>query len=82
MLKVLFFAQLKETLDCGELELEIADMTTVNDVISHLSNKNETWAKALSAKRLMMAVNQDLVTSHSEIKDGDELAIFPPVTGG
>ena len=82
MLKILFFAQLKETLDCGELELQIGDMTRVSDVIQLLSEKSETWKKALSAKRLMMAVNQDLVTPQSEIKDGDELAFFPPVTGG
>ena len=82
MLKILFFAQLKETLDCGEVELPLGKMTTVADVIDHLSSKNPTWAKALSAKRLMMAVNQDLVSASFNVKDGDEVAFFPPVTGG
>ncbi len=82
MIKILFFAQLKETLDCCELELDGDGIAEVKDIIELLSQRGVVWAKALNAEKLMMAVNQDLAKANTQVNDGDEVAFFPPVTGG
>ena len=48
-----------------------------------LFGKGNSWKEALSEKKLIrMAVNQDMVQQTAGIKAGDEVAFFPPVTGG
>jgi len=74
---VKFFASLKEKFDKPELELELqSNQTTVSDVWKHVSHSDEMPANVLSAINLEYAQAQD------QVKDGDEVAFFPPVTGG
>ena len=81
MIKVLFFAQIRELLDCGSLEIE-GDFTTVEALRLSLLEKGDKWALALDAEKLLVAVNQEITTLTAAIKAGDEVAFFPPVTGG
>jgi len=81
MIKVLFFAQIRELLDCGSLEIE-ADFTSVDALRLSLLNNGDKWALALDAEKLLVAVNQEITTLSATIKAGDEVAFFPPVTGG
>lgn len=81
MIKVLFFAQIRELLDCGSLEIE-GDFTTVDALRLSLLEKGDKWALALDAEKLLVAVNQEITTLSAAIKAGDEVAFFPPVTGG
>ena len=82
MLKVLFFAELRERL--GESEFRIEDFMggTVADVLSELLQLNPRWHQILSEQKLLIAVNHTMSGLSSPVKSGDEIAFFPPVTGG
>jgi molybdopterin synthase sulfur carrier subunit len=82
--KVLFFAGLREQLGTATEEIELPqDVTTVAGLRSFLSRRNDTWKGALAeAKPIRTAVNQDMAQPGARIKAGDEVAFFPPVTGG
>ena len=82
--KVLFFAGLREQLGTSGEEIDLpAGVTTVAGLRTFLFDKGNTWKEALSERKLIrMAVNQDMVEPGAKIKAGDEVAFFPPVTGG
>jgi sulfur-carrier protein len=82
--KVLFFAGLREQLGTSSLEVDVpAGVTTVAGLKEFLVEKNHSWKEALAEKKLIRAaVNQDMVDAGATIKAGDEIAFFPPVTGG
>jgi molybdopterin synthase sulfur carrier subunit len=82
MIKIVFFAALREQLDCAELTIDIADIDTVNDIKQRLSDKSEQWQQTFSNTSLLSAVNHDMVDGDHKVKSGDEVAFFPPVTGG
>jgi len=82
MIKVVFFAALREQLACSELTVSSEDVTTVADLKCQLANKNEQWQTLFGNTSLLSAVNHELVDSEQVIKSGDEVAFFPPVTGG
>ena len=82
MIKVLFFAELRERL--GESELIVKDFmgTTVADILRDIEQLNPHWHAILSAQRLLIAVNHTMSGLSAPVKLGDEIAFFPPVTGG
>jgi molybdopterin converting factor subunit 1 len=82
MIKILFFAQLREQLQCNEICISENDAQTVAGAHEFLIQKNPHWATYLANKQLITAVNQSIVKASCSIKSGDELAFFPPVTGG
>ena len=83
MLNILYFAQLRETLGLDKETVDIPDMATVDGLVNELRARGGVWADALSAgKRWRVAVNQDMAAADTPLKAGDEVAIFPPVTGG
>ncbi|QBG36566.1 molybdopterin synthase sulfur carrier subunit [Litorilituus sediminis] len=82
MIKVVFFAALREQLNCDELSLDSADIATIADVKQQLVAKGELWQQVLNNGSLLCAVNHDMVDSNHSVKAGDEVAFFPPVTGG
>ncbi len=82
--KVLYFASVREKLgrDAEEVELP-AGVATIAGLRSHLRSRGGVWADALAeGKLLRAAVNQDMSQPTAAIKAGDEVAFFPPVTGG
>ena len=81
MLNVLFFAQTRELIGEDSIQLE-GDFATAEAVREHLSQKGDRWALALEKGKLLVAINQTLMPSESAVKNGDEIAFFPPVTGG
>jgi molybdopterin synthase sulfur carrier subunit len=83
-IKVLYFASIRETLgrDAEDLDLP-AGIATIAALRSHLRTRGGAWAEALAeGKLLRAAVNQDMAQPAAAIKAGDEVAFFPPVTGG
>jgi len=82
--KVLFFAGLREQLGSPGEEIELpAGVNTVAALRSHLRSRGEPYERVLSEKALVRAaVNQDMAPPSARIKAGDEVAFFPPVTGG
>ena len=81
MINVLFFAQVKELVGADRLEVA-ADFATAESLRQHLAAKGDKWQLALEQGKLLVAINQTISSLDSEIKDGDEVAFFPPVTGG
>lgn len=85
MIKVLFFAQTRELVGVDGLELD-GQFDTVEAIRAHLvkegSDKDGKWDLALEPGKLLAAVNQSIVPLDTEVKSGDEVAFFPPVTGG
>ena len=84
MLKILFFARLREELGVTTLELELGPQgASVADIIARLiAERGASWSQILSADNLVLAVNQSVAAPTAWLQNGDELAIFPPVTGG
>ena len=84
MIRVLFFASIREAVGTSELELEHSDeLVDVAALRSQLLAANDqSWAAALTADNVVLAVNQDVVEPDHPLRDGDEVAFFPPVTGG
>ena len=84
MITLLYFARLREALGTGREELALpSGISTLGALRTHLAQRGEAWAKEMAAGRnLRAAVNQDIATADTPVKDGDEIAFFPPVTGG
>jgi molybdopterin synthase sulfur carrier subunit len=82
--KVLFFAALREQLGTSAEELELpSGVSTVAGLRALLMQRGGAWKDVLADKKLVrVAVNQDMVQPGAAIKAGDEVAFFPPVTGG
>jgi molybdopterin synthase sulfur carrier subunit len=84
MVKLLFFARLREDLGTSAEDLPLpAGVTTVASLRAHLMARGGAWASVLAdGKALRVAVNQDMADAGTLVKPGDEVAFFPPVTGG
>lgn len=81
--KIFYFASLRETLGHSEESLALpADITTVGQLRDFLCARGEDWQALAPGKAVRAAVNQDLAQAGVAIKAGDEIAFFPPVTGG
>jgi len=82
MIRVCFFAELRERLACEQLELEEFHGYNVNEVLVALINLYPQWQPILAEKKWLVAVNQAMANMHTSVSDNDEVAFFPPVTGG
>lgn len=81
---VLYFARLREALgrDAEKLALP-ADVMTAGALLDLLRSRGGAWETELAtAKPVRIAVNQSMANSSTAIAAGDEIAFFPPVTGG
>jgi len=79
--KILYFASLKEALGMAGESVELpAGVATVGALRDWLVGCGRE--KLASAKNLRCAVNQDMAGLDAPVREGDEIAFFPPVTGG
>jgi molybdopterin synthase sulfur carrier subunit len=83
-LRLVFFAKLREDLGTSAEELALpAGVGTVAALRAHLLARGGAWASALAQGRaLRVAVNHEMAEPTTPIRPGDEVAFFPPVTGG
>ena len=82
-IKILFFAGLREALGTGSEALALpTGIATVGALRDHLAARGEAWTALATTKNLRAAVNQQMVGAEAAVKPGDEVAFFPPVTGG
>lgn len=79
---VRFFARLREQLDTDSLTLPIDNTTTVADVLTALAARGGVWQELDGERPVMVAVNQAMAKTETPLKAQDEVAFFPPVTGG
>lgn len=82
MITLLFFGRLRELLDCQRLSLEITCAVDVASLRQQLADRGSHWQEFLSIQHALVAVNQTMAQEQTLINDGDEVAFFPPVTGG
>ncbi|OIQ80797.1 molybdopterin synthase sulfur carrier subunit [mine drainage metagenome] len=84
MLKLLYFARLREALGTAREEIPLPQaVTDIQGLMVWLAGRGGAWQQEFSGQRpLRAAINQELVTSTASFKAGDEIAFFPPVTGG
>ena len=82
--KVLFFANLREQLGTGVEVIEVPDSaSTVAGLRLHLMKRGGAWQEVLADMKVVrVAVNQDMAAANAPLNPGDEVAFFPPVTGG
>ncbi|MEJ5060798.1 MULTISPECIES: molybdopterin converting factor subunit 1 [unclassified Pseudomonas] len=83
MILINYFARYREQLNLGGEKLALtASLKTIEDVRQLLMARGEMWNSVLGENNLMCALNQELCHPHRTIEDFDEIAFFPPVTGG
>lgn len=81
---VLYFAALREAVGCAREQLELpATVATLGDLRGWLAGRGEPWAQALADRpALRMALDQQMAHGDEYLREGAEVAFFPPVTGG
>jgi len=83
-MELLYFAQLRETIGHGAETLSLPEnIADVAGLIAHLREKGDAYRAAFDDKALIrVAVNQTHVSFDHPLTDRDEVAFFPPMTGG
>jgi molybdopterin synthase sulfur carrier subunit len=81
---LLYFAWLRERVGTGAESLELPDgVATVGALVSWLRARGANYEAAFATPRVVRcAVNQEFAAPDAPVKPGDEIAFFPPVTGG
>ncbi|OSM01832.1 molybdopterin converting factor subunit 1 [Magnetofaba australis] len=83
MAKLLYFASVREAMGRGAEELPLpATVTDVASLRRHLGQLGAPYAEALTAPHLHVAVNQAHARDADPVGQSDEIAFFPPVSGG
>jgi len=82
-LKILYFARISEELGKNQDLLIIKDKLKIIDVINILKSKDEQYSLVFKKiSNIKFAINCEYATQNDYVTNNDELAIFPPVTGG
>ena len=83
-MKILYFAWVRDKIGVGEEVVDLpVDIRTTRDLIEWLRDRGDGFAAAFSDISLVrVAVNQEYATLDKPVSQGDEVAFFPPVTGG
>ncbi len=84
MVTLLYFASLRESVGCSREQLALASgNSTVSSLVEQLRSRDGRWTEAFApGKSWRVAVNQQMADLATPLKPGDEVAFFPPVTGG
>lgn len=82
-IQMLYFGRPGENLKLSREVVDAPDtVKTLADLLAWLRNRGDNWAQELAEKRVRCAVNQDFSSADTPIKDGDEVAVFSPISGG
>ena len=84
MLKIVYFASLQDKIGRSEEILELpAGVENLAQLVDVLGDKHgDAWSAVINGSTILSAVNHEMCEPSQTIKDGDEIAFFPPVTGG
>jgi molybdopterin synthase sulfur carrier subunit len=84
MVTILYFARLREALGKSSEELDLPEqVSSLGALRATLIGRGGAWAHELAeARPVRAAVNQEIAAGDTPVRDGDEIAFFPPVTGG
>ena len=82
MIDVLYFASLREKLGTDQEQVD-GSFDTVQALMDQLCERGDDWRTELRDNaQLQIAVNQSIASRETSLNEGDEVAFFPPVTGG
>ena len=83
-INILYFARIKESVNYSSENIDLPnEVTTVTALKNYLALRGDNWANLFNGKQVIRAaINHALVDDMAEISAGDEIAFFPPVTGG
>ena len=82
MTDILFFAQLREQLNSAGVSIDLQAPCSVAELIQRLLDEHPQWQAVFANSQVLAAINQTLVDTKALVSPGDEVAFFPPVTGG
>jgi molybdopterin synthase sulfur carrier subunit len=84
MIKLVYFARLREALGCAAEDVALPpEVTDVGALRAWLGQRGGAWADVLASDATVRAaVNQEMAANDTLVAAGDEVAFFPPVTGG
>jgi sulfur-carrier protein len=82
-IKILYFAALRDTLGCSQESLTLpAGVGTVEELQDFLADRGDAWLALRQGRNVRAARNQRMAQPSETLMPGDEIAFFPPVTGG
>ena len=81
-IRVLLFAILRDEAGTNQLTIKLPDGATLADAVDHIGRQLPTIRFRLKSGKCAFAVNQNYSNMGIPLKDGDELALIPPVSGG
>jgi molybdopterin synthase sulfur carrier subunit len=84
MVNLVYLARLRETFGLGSEQIELPpSVSDLRELRAWLRTRGGAWAEELAEHRpVRAAVNQEMAHGDTPLSDGDEVAFFPPVTGG
>jgi|TARA_R100001369_G_scaffold78130_1_gene107702 sulfur-carrier protein len=83
MYSIHYFASVREQLDCSEESIEATDaIATVADLVKLLAARGGAWTMLANRQQVLIAVNQAVSDHEQALTGNDEIAFFPPMTGG
>jgi MoaE-MoaD fusion protein len=81
MITIKFFASLKDNAGTGEMSIAFPG-GSVADLLTRITQEHPALAGVLSSNALMISINQEFVRANAIVRDGDEVALMPPFSGG
>jgi molybdopterin converting factor subunit 1 len=81
-MKIKYFAWIRELIKNNEEYLDSNEIQNLKELKEFLSNKYPTLQKHFDQEILRFAVNQEYVVENIDLDENDEIAVFPPVSGG
>ena len=82
-IKILYFAALRDALGSADETLDLPEgVATVGELRLHLAGRGDDWTALDVSRNVRAARNHRMVQPSETVTDGDEIAFFPPVTGG
>jgi molybdopterin synthase sulfur carrier subunit len=84
MVRLVYLARLRDTLGTAAESVDLPrEVSTVRALLAWLAQRGGAWTQELATGRAVrVAVNHDVAQADTPIRAGDEVALFPPVTGG
>lgn len=83
MITVVFLASIRERLACDRMPFDLGQPSlTVTELAERLTLHSDHWRQVLLTDKVLIAINQQMSRADDIVHDGDEVAFFPPVTGG
>jgi sulfur-carrier protein len=82
-LEIVYLARLRDAFGRSREQMELPPDSTVSSLLEHLRGRGEPWTRELApARAVRVAINQEMAPASDVLREGDEVALFPPVTGG